>query len=397
MSASRQPARRRTAVIAVAIVLALVATTAIALVAVRPSVGGTGAAGPDPATSTDPSVAPTPTAADPQALASAFLDEWVDADGRVVRRDQGGDTVSEGQAYGLLLAVAADDEAVFDRIWTWTQDELQREDGLLSWRWADGGVVDDEPASDAELDAARALVLAGERFARDDLRTDGAALATALLDEMTVETGIGRVLLPGLWAVEAGAPYAYNPSYASPAAYGLLEEATGDARWTELAEGSAAVTTVMLATAELPPDWAQVHPDGRVEAMPGPAGRGDAVAFGYDAARMPLRYAESCDPADRALAASTLDALLRESPLPAVVDLGGGALTEDRHPLTVLARAAASAASGDTAAARDDLLAAETFSTTTPTYYGRAWTALAAAMLRTDVLGSCPALPEETP
>ena len=31
---------------------------------------------------------------------------YVDADGRVVRRDQGGDTVSEGQAYAMLLAAA---------------------------------------------------------------------------------------------------------------------------------------------------------------------------------------------------------------------------------------------------------------------------------------------------
>ena len=33
-----------------------------------------------------------------------FLRRYVDGDGRVVRRDQGGDTVSEGQAYGMLIA-----------------------------------------------------------------------------------------------------------------------------------------------------------------------------------------------------------------------------------------------------------------------------------------------------
>jgi len=35
-----------------------------------------------------------------RAAAESFLDRYVEPDGRVVRLDQGGDTVSEGQAYG---------------------------------------------------------------------------------------------------------------------------------------------------------------------------------------------------------------------------------------------------------------------------------------------------------
>ncbi|WP_295787969.1 glycosyl hydrolase family 8, partial [uncultured Microbacterium sp.] len=65
-------------------------------------------------TATEPDTADRTTA-----TAEAFLDTYVDA-GRVVRTDQGGDTVSEGQAYGLLLAVAADDPSRFDSIWEWT-------------------------------------------------------------------------------------------------------------------------------------------------------------------------------------------------------------------------------------------------------------------------------------
>ena len=38
-----------------------------------------------------------------------FLDEYVEPDGRVVRHDEGGDVVSEGQAYGMLIAVAVGD------------------------------------------------------------------------------------------------------------------------------------------------------------------------------------------------------------------------------------------------------------------------------------------------
>jgi len=54
----------------------------------------------------------------------AFLDRYEDPDGRVVRRDQGGDTVSEGQAYGMLIAVGVRDQVRFDRAWTWSRRHL---------------------------------------------------------------------------------------------------------------------------------------------------------------------------------------------------------------------------------------------------------------------------------
>ena len=80
-----------------------------------------------------------------------FLDRYVD-DGRVVRRDQGGDTVSEGQAYGMLIAATLGDEEEFRQIWWWTRRHLGRGDGLLSYRWRDGSVVDPQSAADAVRD-----------------------------------------------------------------------------------------------------------------------------------------------------------------------------------------------------------------------------------------------------
>ena len=52
-----------------------------------------------------------------------------------MRIDQGGDTVSEGQAYGMLLAAAIGDSQRFDAIWEWTQDNLRRPDGLFAFLW----------------------------------------------------------------------------------------------------------------------------------------------------------------------------------------------------------------------------------------------------------------------
>lgn len=320
----------------------------------------------------------------------AFLDRYLDDDGQVVRLDQGGDTVSEGQAYAMLVAVGLGDAKAFGRAWSWTRDNLQRPDGLLSWRWADGVVVDASSASDADLDAARALVLAGERFGRADHTAAGLELGQAVLDLETVQTAAGRILTAGQWATTA--PYAYNPSYASPAATAVLAEASGDPRWAELAEGSRAVTRSLLDQAPLPPDWAQVHPDGRVEAMPGAMGQGQSVRYGYDAARTPIRFAESCDPADRALAAALTGPLDRGGDT-AELDLGGSPVAPGESVVAAAGQAAAVAAAGDVTRAAEELVDADHLAQSVPSYYGAAWAALGRIVLIDDVLGGCPPVP----
>ena len=53
-----------------------------------------------------------PVSATAMATVKAFLHRYVSPSGAVVRTDQGGDTVSEGQGYAMLLAYAADDRAL---------------------------------------------------------------------------------------------------------------------------------------------------------------------------------------------------------------------------------------------------------------------------------------------
>ena len=61
---------------------------------------------------------PQPSKAD--ISARYFLSHYVDGSGRVIRYDQGNTTVSEGQAYAMLLAVAVGDREKFDRV-SWCQ------------------------------------------------------------------------------------------------------------------------------------------------------------------------------------------------------------------------------------------------------------------------------------
>jgi endo-1,4-beta-D-glucanase Y len=101
------------------VVAATVATDVLGL-----SVLGRGDAGPVPATS--------PRARAGQA-ADTFLDRYLSADGRVVRWDQGGDTVSEGQAYAQLFAAATGSGPDFGLAWNWQKTHPQRRDGLFAY------------------------------------------------------------------------------------------------------------------------------------------------------------------------------------------------------------------------------------------------------------------------
>ncbi|WJX99592.1 glycosyl hydrolase family 8 [Curtobacterium sp. 458] len=370
--------------IPVAAIAAVAVTAGAAVVAVHP---WSDEQSPQAASTPTSTTAPDTTRSAAQ-LRTAFLDRYVE-DGRVVRKDQGGDTVSEGQAYGLLIAYAAGDRSTFDDVWRWTARHLLTDDDLLAWRWTTkGGVADEQSASDADLDAARALVLAGKAWDEPRYTAAGKRIASAILEHETVETDAGRILLAGPWADQE--PYRYDASYASPAAYRILARATGDDRWNELETGSRAVTASLLRATDLPSDWSQVHADGRVEPMPASADDG-RVLYGYDAMRLPLRYAEACTSADRKLAGSIAPTLRRTTQLAAQLDLGGTAVTGDTNALAYAARAAAEHAAGSTSAARADLERADRTAATTPTYYGDAWAALGATMLTSDVLGGCAA------
>jgi endo-1,4-beta-D-glucanase Y len=310
----------------------------------------------------------------PPGSAERFLERYVDDDGRVVRRDQGGDTVSEGQAYAMLLAVATDDEDTFARVWEWTDDHLLRDDGLLAWRWEHGRVVGKDPATDGDLDAARALLLAGERF--DEPRyTDAAkALKRAIVKDETTWAADRTVLVAGPWARGEAV---VNPSYWSPRAFRELGFEKVGASSRQLIE--------KLVESGLPPDWARVEPFGVT-----PAGHpsGGEPLYSYDAVRVPIRLAESCDPADRELAAKLWPRLQHEPGAPARA-LDGSPRGDGEHPVALVGAAAAAHAAGDQGAAKKLLDRAAKLDEEKPSYYGGAWVALGRAMLVDGSLGRC--------
>jgi endoglucanase len=308
-----------------------------------------------------------------RAAAQGFLARYVDADGRVVRRDQGADTVSEGQAYAMLLAAAIGDRARFDRVWAWTRTHLQRADGLLAWRPGDP-----QAAADADLDAARALIVAARRFDRPALAHQAHRLARAIGAHETARVGGQRVLVAGPWAQGQAV---VNPSYVAPRTFALLGQP--DLR----ASGLRIVRSLQAHRSGLAPDWAHATPSGATP-MGAPANPSGQAVFSYDAVRIPIRLAEDCQPAVRREAARPRASLQRT--LAPVRDLGGRPLVAGEPAVFAVAAAAATAAAGDRDAAAGLLDRATQADGAHPTYYGAAWVALGRVMLTTRWLQGCP-------
>ncbi len=131
-----------------------------------------------------------------------------------MRLDQGRDTVSEGQAYGMLLAEVAGDYGAFQRIWLWTHRHLQHRDGLFSFHTnARGKVTSRQPASDADLLIAWALLrYSGPKAAV--WHRAGRRVAHAILAyELASGPGGMLVLTAGPWATGSPAGSTLDPSY----------------------------------------------------------------------------------------------------------------------------------------------------------------------------------------
>jgi endoglucanase len=322
------------------------------------------------------------------ASASRFLARYVGPDGRVIRHDQGGDTVSEGQAYAMLLAAATGDRRRFATVWRWTQRNLQRDDGLLSWHWAGGRVADPQAATDADLDAARALLVAARRFHRPAYRRAALRIGRGILKLETATVGRQLVLVAGPWASDR---HVVDPSYFSPRAFAELRRASRDGRWDRVARSSRAIARSLQAhRSGLPPDWAVATPSG-ASPIGTPQDPGAQARYGFDAVRLPARMAESCSRADRRLAAAAWRGLrpLARGPLPAVLDLGATPLQRFESPAALAGAAGAAKAAGNRTAAGRLLGRAAQVDARGSTYYGAAWVALGRVMLTTSLLGRC--------
>ncbi|MHA7833386.1 MAG: cellulose synthase complex periplasmic endoglucanase BcsZ [Algiphilus sp.] len=192
-----------------------------------------------------------------------FRTTFMSEDGRIVDRGSADSrTVSEGQAYAMLFALAANDRTSFDRVLQWTENNLAAGDltaRLPAWLWGraeDGtwGVMDDNAASDADTWMAYALLEAGRLWGDARYTALGQLLAERILREEVIELdGLGTVLLPAPRGFQAGEEaWRLNPSYLPMPL--LRRLAQTDPRWQPVVTSARAVL-IGSAVGGFSPDW----------------------------------------------------------------------------------------------------------------------------------------------
>lgn len=205
-------------------------------------------------------------------------------------------TVSEGVAYGMIIAVMFDDQPLFDAFWQYALCFMNA-NGLMSWYVApDGsGALDSGGATDSDEDMAWALVMAHRQWG------GSGALAETYLSH--AERQIERLwrlevdhdrfpgmLLPG---DEWRGRNVFNPSYFAPHQYRLFGEVSGNrAEFQSVIERGYSIVDLSLNDRNgnrdngLVPAWCD--PAGTpVEAFPGAM-----TNYQTDSARLPFRLGQ---------------------------------------------------------------------------------------------------------
>jgi len=165
-----------------------------------------------------------------------FKKELLQSNGGVLRSDDN-TFVSEGQSYGMMLAVQNNDQVTFDKIWNWTKTNMQDNNpyGLFSWQVsASGEVMSHEPAPDGEEMIAMALFFASHRWGDKAAPYDYSIQAKKILEQiLKFETTTDYYLTFNVSEKDK-----FNASYFMPAFYRLFSMYTGNTAWETVAGNS---------------------------------------------------------------------------------------------------------------------------------------------------------------
>lgn len=232
---------------------------------------------------TAPSISPSAW----QAYRSAFLKP----DGRIVDTGNKDISHSEGQGYGLLLSVAADDRASFEQIWTFTLTQLLiRDDGLAAWKWvpdADPHITDINTATDGDILIVLALYKAADRWGIDRYRSHAQTMVKAIGNTLIAKQDKLDLILPGsqgFSAQERPDGPVVNLSYWVFAALDVFKQLDNATDWNSVkATGLILMKEARFGDVRLPTDWISVQ----ANQPPRPA-QGFDPDFGYNSIRIPL-------------------------------------------------------------------------------------------------------------
>lgn len=205
-------------------------------------------------------------------------------------------TVSEGIAYGMLIAVMLDEQPLFDGFWQYARLWFNA-NGLMDWYIAPDGSkrLGVGAASDADEDMAWALLMAERQWGgRGSLPETYASYRARLIDcvyrfEVDQAKHLDMFLPGDDWRGRD----VFNPSYFAPNQYRNFGQVSGEtAAWQRVVDVGYATLNKSLNTKSgnqdngLVPAWCTSQGEP-VEAFPGALQN-----FQYDSARTPFRLAQ---------------------------------------------------------------------------------------------------------
>ena len=193
-----------------------------------------------------------------------FRRHAIQSDGRVIERRADDRTTSEAQAYALFFALVANDRAQFERLLSWTQNNLANGDLRAqqpAWLWGSDAisrwrVLDANPAADADFWLAYTLLQAGRLWQVPDYSTTGLALLQQIQTSQQVNLpGFGLTVLPGREGFTLDkSRWRINPSYLMPQQLRAFAQYDPAGPWQAMAD-SLPVMIRKASSAGFVPDW----------------------------------------------------------------------------------------------------------------------------------------------
>ncbi|KXF83105.1 glycosyl hydrolase family 8 [Enterovibrio coralii] len=186
-----------------------------------------------------------------------YKKSFVTDEGRVVDTANKRISHSEGQGYGMLLAVHYDDKATFNKLWVWTQNNLQRDvDELFSWKWQPSTphVPDKNNASDGDILVAWALMRAEKQWRNEGYGRSARNIIRTLQRSHIQRLGGETILLPGAHGFTFKERTVVNPGYWVYPAFDAFSQY--DKSWERLSNSGLSILDKNLyGDAKLTPDW----------------------------------------------------------------------------------------------------------------------------------------------
>ena len=186
-------------------------------------------------------------------------------------------TVSEAIAYGMLISVYMDDQDVFKNLYkTWTGNSAGANGGM---NWRIGCQGGSGTASDADFDAALALVMASKQWNDASYLTAGKSLISWIASN---DIASNKIKPGNQWND------GFNPSYATTANFQLFQDVAGGSWSSVISQAYTDLSGCQDATTGLVPDWCSW---GDHKPTLTSAAVSNDIGFYDDAARTPWRMA----------------------------------------------------------------------------------------------------------